>query len=122
MSSSLRSFSDSISVRMGTQSRTIISRFSVFPRPPAIILSNLRMISFIGNWLPPSKPLPPPPPAAFFSGTSISIRRSSRWPMRSSLRKASRLCWMFDGPTKQSSSFSSTCAATFSLMCSSALA
>mmetsp|Transcript_50171 Transcript_50171/g.130631 ORF Transcript_50171/g.130631 Transcript_50171/m.130631 type:complete len:231 (-) Transcript_50171:271-963(-) len=112
ISSSFRSFSDSSSVKIGTESLRSISRFSVFCRP-CIILSKRSTISFIGNWppLPSSCGLPD-----FFSGTSISIRRSSRWPMRSSLRKASRLCWMFDGPTRQSRSFSSTLALTLSCM------
>ena len=115
MSSSLSIFSDSSSVRIGTASFSSISRFSDFWRP-CIILSKRRMISFIGNWLLPSIGLAPP----LRSGTSTSMRRSSRWPMRSSLRNASRLCWMFDGPTRQSSSFSSTCELTFSLIASNA--
>ena len=42
--------------------------------------------------------------------------------MRSSLRKASRLCWMLVAPTRQSSTRSSTFAATLSLIFSIAFA
>lgn len=66
MSSSEMSFSDSSSVRIGTASLSDISRFSIFWRP-CIILSNLRMISFIG------KPFPfagSPCPLGLRSGTS----------------------------------------------------
>mmetsp|Transcript_66394 Transcript_66394/g.182115 ORF Transcript_66394/g.182115 Transcript_66394/m.182115 type:complete len:279 (-) Transcript_66394:121-957(-) len=118
ISSSEMSFSLSSSVRMGTESLSSISRFSLLGRP-GIILSNLRMISFIGNWLPPLCGSLGPPLRSV--GTSISMRRSSRWPMRSSLRKASRLCWMLAEPTRQSRIFSSTLAETLSLTFSMAL-
>mmetsp|Transcript_44494 Transcript_44494/g.147505 ORF Transcript_44494/g.147505 Transcript_44494/m.147505 type:complete len:231 (+) Transcript_44494:908-1600(+) len=116
MSSSEMSFSDSSSVRIGTASLSDISRFSIFWRP-CIILSNLRMISFIG------KPFPfagSPCPLGLRSGTSTSMSRSSRCPIRSSLRNASRLCWMLVAPTRQSRTRSSTLAATLSLIFSTA--
>mmetsp|Transcript_17478 Transcript_17478/g.52796 ORF Transcript_17478/g.52796 Transcript_17478/m.52796 type:complete len:227 (-) Transcript_17478:713-1393(-) len=88
MSSSDNNFSLSSSVRIGTASLSCISRFSIFCLP-CIILSKRKMISFIGNWFPPEGS---PCPLGLRSGTSISISRSSRCPIRRSLRNASRLC------------------------------
>mmetsp|Transcript_27060 Transcript_27060/g.56836 ORF Transcript_27060/g.56836 Transcript_27060/m.56836 type:complete len:233 (+) Transcript_27060:1045-1743(+) len=116
MSSSEMSFSLSCSVRIGTASLSGISRFSIFCR--VIILSKRSTISFIGKGFPGGVSVP----GDFFSGTSTSIRRSFRWPSRSSLRKASRLCAMLFEPTSESRTRSSTLAATFSLIFSIALA
>mmetsp|Transcript_23620 Transcript_23620/g.54700 ORF Transcript_23620/g.54700 Transcript_23620/m.54700 type:complete len:329 (-) Transcript_23620:146-1132(-) len=118
ISSSEMSFSLSSSVRTGTASLSGISLFSIFWRP--CILSKRRMISFIGKALPPDGSSCGG--FAFFSGTSTSMSRSSRWPARSSLRNASLLWAILLAPTRQSRMRSSTFAATLSLIFSIAFA